>query len=184
MKGGAMTAQIAEPYASALMDLAQGADKVDQFAENARSFLTALEHSTELSDFVENPLLEAAQKKDVLSRICGSDVDPYFLHFLYLLVDRRRIMFLGGILDEFIAQQRKLKNIVLAEVITASELTRGQEDAIADKVKGMTGAASVELKIATDESLIGGVIVKVGSQVLDASIKGQLRRVSMGLLGS
>ena len=67
---------------------------------------------------------------------------------------------------------------------TASELTRDQEDVIADKVKGMANAASVELKITTDETLIGGVIVKVGSQVLDASIKGQLRRVSMGLLGS
>jgi F-type H+-transporting ATPase subunit delta len=184
MKGSAMNAQIVEPYASALMDLAGKIDKVDQFAENARALLTALDDSPEFSEFIANPLLKAEEKKDVLGRICGRDVDECFLNFLYLLTDRRRIIFLAGILEEFIDQQRRLKNIVLAEVTTASELTRDQEDAIADKVKAMTDAASVELKIATDESLIGGVIIKVGSQVLDASLKGQLRRISMGLLGS
>lgn len=184
MKGSAMNAQVVEPYASALMDLAQKVKKVDQFAEDARTLLAALGDSQELSDFVVNPLLKAEEKKSVLGRICGRDVDEYFINFLYLLVDRRRIMFLGGILNEFIAQERRLKNIVLAEVTTASELTRDQEDAIANQVKSMTGAASVELKIATDESLIGGVIIKVGSQVLDASLKGQLRRIGMGLLGS
>jgi F-type H+-transporting ATPase subunit delta len=80
--------------------------------------------------------------------------------------------------------QRKLNNIVLADVVSASALTRSQEDAIADQVKGMTNASSVELNITTDESLIGGVIIKVGSQVFDASLKGQIRRISMGLLGA
>lgn len=184
MKGNAMSSQVAEPYASALMDLAQQTNKVDVFAENARSFLTALGNSPEFSSFIVNPLIKADETKEVLTRICRGDADPYFLNFLLLLVDRRRVAFLAGICEQFLALQRKLNNIVLADVVSASALTRSQEDAIADQVKGMTNASSVELNITTDESLIGGVIIKVGSQVFDASLKGQIRRISMGLLGA
>lgn len=184
MKGSAMSAQVIEPYAEALMELAQTADKVSVFADDARTFLSALKNSEELRSFIANPLLKGEEKKDVLKRICGNDADPYFLHFLLLLVDRRRIAFLEGIFEQFIALQRKLNNVVLATVITASELSRSQEDAIVDQVKQMTGANSVELDISIDDSLIGGVIIKVGSKVFDASLRGQLRRISMGLLGS
>lgn len=184
MKGSAMSAQVVEPYAEALMELAQQADKVSVFADDARTFLSALKNSEELRSFIANPLLKGEEKKDVLQRICANDADPYFLNFLLLLVDRRRIVFLEVIFEQFIALQRKLNNVVLATVVTASELTRSQEDAIADQVKKMTGAASVELEISVDDSLIGGVIIKVGSQVFDASLRGQLRRISMGLLGS
>lgn len=184
MKGSAMSAQVVEPYASALMTLAQDTGKVDAFADNTRTLLTALQESSEFRAFIANPLLKAEEKKAVLQQVCGKDVDPYFLNFLLLLVDRRRIIFLEGICEGFIALQRKLNNIVLAEVTSAQALTRSQEDAIADRVKEMTGASSVELNITTDESLIGGVVIKVGSQILDASLKGQLRRIGMDLLGA
>ncbi|MGB2926702.1 MAG: ATP synthase F1 subunit delta [Limnothrix sp.] len=182
MKGSAMNAQVVEPYASALMELAQGVNKVDDFADNARSLLTALQESEELQAFVVNPLIGSEDKKGVLRSICGRDTDSYFLNFLLLLVDRRRILFLESICEEFVALQRKLNNIVLAEVTTATALTRSQEDAIADRVKDMTDAESVELDITTDADLLGGVIIKVGSQVFDASLRGQLRRIRLDLV--
>jgi F-type H+-transporting ATPase subunit delta len=184
MKGSAVSSKVVEPYAEALMSLAKDTDLVDAFAEDARSFLIALAESEDLRAFLANPLLNGEEKKDVLRRICGRDTNDYFLNFLLLLVDRRRIAFLEGIFERFIALQRKLKNIVLAEVSCATSLSRKQEDAIADQVKSLTGAQSVELEITTDSTLIGGVIIKVGSQVFDASLRGQLRRISMGLLGS
>ena len=184
MKGSAMSAQLVEPYAEALMSLAKDTDKVDSFADYSRSFLTAFKESEEFRSFMANPLLDAEEQKKVLASICGNDVDAYFLNFLYLLVDRRRIAFSEALFERFIALQRELKNIVLAQVTCATELNREQEDAIAEQVKSITGANNVELEITTDASLIGGVIIKVGSQVFDASLKGQLRRIGMGLLGS
>lgn len=180
----AMNAQIVEPYASALMALAQDVDKVDAFAENARSFLIALKETPELQSFIANPILKAENKKSVLQSICGKEIDTYFLNFLFILVDRRRILFLAPICEEFVALQRKLNNIVLAEVTSAAALTRSQEDAIADQVKKMTKADKVELDITTDADLIGGVVIKIGSQVFDASLKGQLRRIGVGLMGT
>jgi F-type H+-transporting ATPase subunit delta len=180
----AMNAQIVEPYASALMALAQDTNKVDVFAENARSFLIALKETPVLESFIANPILKAEDKKTVLQSICGKEIDTNFLNFLFILVDRRRILFLAPICEEFVALQRKLNNIVLAEVTSAAALTRSQEDAIADQVKKMTKADKVELEITTDAELIGGVVIKIGSQIFDASLKGQLRRIGVGLMGT
>ncbi|AFY40492.1 ATP synthase F1 subcomplex delta subunit [[Leptolyngbya] sp. PCC 7376] len=184
MKGSAMSAQLVEPYAEALMSLAKDTGKVDDFADYSRSFLTAFKESEEFRFFIANPLLDAEEQKGVLKSICGKDIDAYFLNFLFLLVDRRRIAFSEALFERFIALQRELKNIVLAQITCATALSREQEDAIAEQVKSITGSNNIELEITTDTSLIGGVIIKVGSQVFDASLRGQIRRISMGLLGT
>jgi F-type H+-transporting ATPase subunit delta len=66
-------------------------------------------------------------------------------------------------------------------VITAVDLSEQQRSQIQDRVKGLTGANSVDLVVTIDPSLLGGVIVKVGSQVIDASLRTQLRRIGMQL---
>lgn len=98
-----------------------------------------------------------------------------------LLVDKRRIMFLETIGQQYLELLRKLNQVVLAEVTSAKELEDEQKQRIVEKVKGMTDANDVELKTSIDPSLIGGVIIKVGSKVIDASLRGQLRRISVSL---
>jgi F-type H+-transporting ATPase subunit delta len=100
---------------------------------------------------------------------------------LKLLVDRRRILFLAGICQQYLAMLRKLNQTVLAEVTSAVELNEDQQQAVKDRVKAMTNANQVELEVKLDNQLIGGVIIKVGSQVIDASLRGQLRRIGMSL---
>jgi F-type H+-transporting ATPase subunit delta len=74
-----------------------------------------------------------------------------------------------------------LTNIVLAEVTSAKELSNEQSESIANKIEELTGAQGVEIKTSIDPDLIGGVTIKVGSRVFDASLRGQLRRVSLSL---
>jgi F-type H+-transporting ATPase subunit delta len=133
---------------------------------------------------LENPLLKAEDKKAVLSRILGRDINPLFHNFLMLLVDRRRIIFLEEIAQKYLEILRKLNNTVLAFVTSATKMSEGQKHAVADKVHQLTGAQSVELKTSVDPDLIGGVIIKVGSQVFDASLRGQLRRIRLNLMGT
>jgi len=87
------------------------------------------------------------------------------------MVDRRRILLFAEICQQYLAILRELNQTVLAEVI--SELTEEQQQAVRDKVIAMTNAARVELDSKLDPDLIGGV-TKVGSQVIDASLRGQL----------
>jgi F-type H+-transporting ATPase subunit delta len=77
---------------------------------------------------------------------------------------------------------RKLNQVVLAEVTSTVELNDSQKEALVQRVKGITKATDVEIQTQIDPSLIGGVIIKIGSQVIDASLRGQLRRIGMSLI--
>jgi len=100
-----------------------------------------------------------------------------------LLVDKRRINLLAEICEKYLAQLRKLNNVVLAEVTSVQQLSQEQLQSVTEKVKEISGATSVELKASIDPTLLGGVIIKVGSQVIDASLKAQLRRLGFSLAG-
>lgn len=172
--------QVVEPYAQALMSVARAQNLTEQFGEDVRSLLNLLQTSEQFRNFLANPFISAEDKKAVIGRV-ASDVNPNMRNFLMLLVDRRRILLLEGICQQYLALLRQLNQTVLAEVISAVELNEAQQQAVRDKVIAMTNARSVELDAKIDRDLIGGVIIKVGSQVVDASIRGQLRRLSLRL---
>jgi F-type H+-transporting ATPase subunit delta len=180
MKGSLSSAKVFEPYASALMAVAQEKNLTEKFGEDVASLLILLETSPELSAFITSPIVKGEDKKAVLKQI-SQGIDPFITSFLMILVDRRRIVFLEGICRHFRTLIRKLNQIVLAEVTSAVELNDGQKQAVIDKVKSITQAREVDLVNKIDQDLIGGVIIKVGSQVIDASLRGQLRRLSISL---
>lgn len=181
MKGSAAMAEVIEPYAEALMSLAKDSNCLEQFGEDALSILEVMAQSEELSGLMLSPVFEANQKKAVLRQIFEGSIQPNMLNFLMLIVDRKRTAFLLGICKRYAELLRDLKQIVLAEVTSAIELDEGQRQSITEKVKSMTGAQSVEIEAKVDSGLIGGVIIKVGSQVVDASLRGQLRRIGVNL---
>lgn len=184
MKGSLVAAEVYEPYAQALMSLAQDNDLVDQFGHEVSQLLELLSESQEFKQFLSNPLIKPEAKKAVIQQVVGDQANPYILNFLMLLVDRRRIGFLEGICKQYQALLRQLKRILLAEVTSATALTDEQRESVRQKIVDMSGGQQVELDVHVDPDLIGGVIIKVGSQVFDASIRGQLRRISLALTGN
>ncbi|BAZ48092.1 ATP synthase F1 subuint delta [Nostoc sp. NIES-4103] len=182
MKSTVETAEIAQPYAQALLSVAQSKNLTEEFGEDARSLLNLLKNSDQLRNFIDNPFIQAENKKAVITQILGGEnANPYLRNFLLLLVDRRRILFLEAILQQYLALLRQLNKTVLAEVTSAVPLSQAQEQAIKEKVIAITNARQVELETKVDSELIGGVIIKVGSQIIDASLRGQLRRLSLRL---
>ncbi|MBV9390147.1 MAG: F0F1 ATP synthase subunit delta [Chroococcidiopsidaceae cyanobacterium CP_BM_ER_R8_30] len=181
MKGSAMNTEVVEPYAQALMSVAQAHNSTEQIGEDIRALLNLLANSKELRNFIVNPVVKPENKKAVLQQVLGESTNPFLRNFLLLLVDRRRVVLLEGICQQYLALLRQLNQTVLAEVISAVELTESQQQAVRDKVTAMTQAERVELETKLDPELIGGVIIKVGSQVVDASLRGQLRRLSLRL---
>lgn len=175
------TSEVAAPYAQALLSIAQSKDSVDEISGNASDLLNLMKESNDLSDFLSNPVASKDAKKGVLQQILKDDVNQQMRHFMLLLVDKGRIYLAEAILKEFQARVRELKKTVLAEVISAVELSDEQKETVRQKVQSMTDAQSVELETSLDPDLIGGVVIKIGSQVLDASIRGQLRRIGLQL---
>ncbi|MEM6611141.1 MAG: ATP synthase F1 subunit delta [Cyanobacteria bacterium P01_C01_bin.72] len=180
MAGTLVNSEISEPYAQALMSLAQQESLTEQFGETFRALESLLAESQEFKDFVLNPVIQNEDKKSVLKQVMG-DANPYLVNFMMLLVDKRRIIFLESIAEQYLNLLRKLNQTVLAEVTSAQALTDEQKGNIVQKVKGIVEARDVELKTKVDSSLIGGVIIKVGSKVIDASLRGQLRRIGVSL---
>ncbi len=181
MKGSAALVQIMEPYAEALMALATSHNMTEQIGNEAIGVQEALESSPELSAFLASPVYAKDQKKAVIRQLFDGKIHAYFLSFLLLLVDKQRIDLTAGICDRYRALLRDLQKAVLAEVTSTVDLNDAQRQSIVEQVKGMTGAESVELKSVLDPELIGGVVIKVGSQVIDASLRGQLRRIGLAL---
>ena len=181
MASNTATAAVSRPYAEALMSIAQSNNVADKFDSDVRSLLNLIKESQPLQNFFANPFISGEDKKGVISKILSDDTNPIFRNFLMLLVDRRRITLVEDIAQEYLAKLRELNQTVLAEVISAVPLTEEQQQTIKEKVKSMTDAREVELDSTIDSDIIGGVIIKVGSQVVDSSLRGQLRRLSLSL---
>jgi F-type H+-transporting ATPase subunit delta len=181
MKGSSLSLEIAEPYAQALMSVAQSNNLTERFGDDLRGLLSLLENSPELKECLTSPVIKENNKKAILERIIGSDAHPYLQNFLKLLIDKRRLVFIEAVCQQYLDLLRKLTNTVLAEVTSATELNQEQRNAVTEKVKSLTAARAVELKTSVNTDLIGGVVIKVGSQIFDASLRGQLRRISLSL---
>ncbi len=173
--------EIVEPYAAALMSLAKSKDLTERFAEDVRGLINIMDESPELKQLMGNPVIKPEDKKAVLQRMVGDQLDPYMRNFLMLLIDRGRIIFLEQIGKQYLALLRELNQTVLAEVTSTVELNEDQKNTVRERVKSMTGAREVEIETKIDPSLLGGVIIKIGSQIIDSSLQGQLRRIGISL---
>jgi len=163
------------------MSVAQTNNLSDRFGDDVAFVRALLNESSELRQLLANPLIKADVKKGVLRQLTTETVHPLVLNFLLLLVDRGRVLFLDGVCQQYQTLLRQLRQTVLAEVTSAAELSDSQKDTVRQKVIELVGARQVELESFVDTDLIGGVIIKVGSQVIDASLRGQLRRIGLRL---
>lgn len=178
---GTMAQQVSDPYAEAILSLGIGRHCLSRFGEDIRFLLSVLEATPELKQFLANPIFKRDAKKLLLDQNFANQVDPTLMNLLKLLVDRRRALFLESVCQRFLELQRKVEKIALVEVTSVTELTEVQRQLIEEKVKQLQAVNGVELQSRLDPSLIGGIIIKSGSQVIDLSLRGQLRRMALQL---
>jgi F-type H+-transporting ATPase subunit delta len=168
---------VATRYAKALADVVTaGASPLRPEAAVAelRAFDAALQSSAELQNALMSPAVAASRKRAVVGRIADIlHLSPISRNFLYVLIDRRRIASLAAIIHslEVIVDERL--GFARAEVAAAGELTEAQRNALNTELERLTGKR-LRMRFAVDESLIGGVVARIGSTVYDGSVRGQL----------
>jgi F-type H+-transporting ATPase subunit delta len=172
---------IASPYADALLQVAEEREEADLVAEQAKQVLHLWQESSELRDTMASPVIEPEVKKGALVALFTDQVSPAFLNLLKLMADRQRIAFLDAVLERFLALYRQQRGIALASVTSATPLSEDQQASLRAKVKAVAGTESVEFNLSVDPALIGGFVVSLGSQVIDASLAGQVRRLGLTL---
>lgn len=172
---------IANPYADALLQVTEARGETDVVAAQAKDVLAIWQGSQELQDAMASPVLEPEAKRDVAVALFADQLAPSFLNLLKLLADRQRIVFLDAVLIRYLDLYRELRSITLARVVSAQPLSADQQTLLNQKVKAIAGSDAVEFDLQVDPSLIGGFIVSMGSQVIDASLSGQVRRLGLAL---
>jgi|WetSurMetagenome_2_1015567.scaffolds.fasta_scaffold444149_1 F-type H+-transporting ATPase subunit delta len=175
---------VANQYAKALLESISKA-KVEVRAEVALAQLEAfeevLEESPELRSILRSPAVSHEEKQKVIGRI-GSllGVHGYVKNFLYIVTRHRRLGILGEIKARFQALLDEREGLVRAHVASPYPLSAAQKSAIESELAKVTGQ-EVRCGYGTDESLIGGVAVRVGSKVFDGSLRGQMESLQRRL---
>lgn len=172
---------IATPYAEALLQVVESRQETDTVAEQAREILALWNESSDLRSAMASPVLEPAAKKGALLTLFKDQLSPSLENLLKLLADRQRVAVLDAVLNRFLELYRELRNVTLARVSSATPLSAEQQEQLNAKVKAIAGSDAVEFQLTVDPDLIGGFVVSMGSQVIDASLAGQVRRLGLAL---
>ena len=167
-------------YARALFQSAKEADGLARVHEDMTDFVAAVEQVPELAALLENPEVDRAAKSGVLEELLA-DADELTRSFLLLLVEKGRIAEVREIareLDSLVAaEERRLE----VELTTAVELSEDEAQEIVAQIERAAGR-KVEAVRRVDPDLIGGVVLQVGSQRVDASVRGRFDRLRRDLL--
>jgi F-type H+-transporting ATPase subunit delta len=178
-----VVSKVAEPYAEALLSLAQANDNLKETTNDMNIVSQFLTNSSDLKKFLANPLITKEAKKNVVKDILGEQVDGNTLKFLLLLVDRNRIALVDEVAQKFLELSYKQESIEVAKVISSVQLSAQQQQNLAEKLKKITGAKQIKLALKVDPKLIAGFSIEIGSKFIDTSIRAQLKKIS-NILGA
>jgi F-type H+-transporting ATPase subunit delta len=167
--------EIAEVYARALFEAARDDGVLDRVHDELGQFADALDEDRNLQVFLFSPYFSSEEKKDGVRRIV-SDADERLLNFLELLAERHRMPVLFRIrrlFDSLWAEENKLLPVT---VTSATELDQGLVEEIGKRIEEQTGRR-VELSSNVDPDVLGGLVVRVGNMVLDATVRNRLEQL-------
>jgi F-type H+-transporting ATPase subunit delta len=167
--------EIAEVYARALFEAAKDEGVLDRVHDEVGQFADALDDNRDLQVFLFSPYFSSEEKKKGIRRIV-SDADERLLNFLELLAERHRMPALfriRRIFQDLWAEEHKLLPVI---VTSATELDGGLVDEIGKRIEEQTGR-QVELSSTVDPEVLGGLMVRVGNMVLDATVRNRLEQL-------
>ena len=167
--------EIAAVYARSLFEVAQEQSKLDSVREQIGAFADALNASRELQTFFFSPYFSTAEKADGLDRAV-SGADPIVVNFLKLLIENHRmpvIFRVRRVVDELWRKENKLLPVTVTSAVELDQATVSQ---IGDRIAEQTGR-KVELSAIVEPDILGGLVVRVGNSILDASIRNRLEQL-------
>ncbi len=173
--------QIARPYASALFDLADSENQLASVETSLSDVSRLIGESDDFSRFLRSPVITADAKASALDAVLAkANTNGLVANFLRLVAKNGRLFALDQIIAGFRELAAAARGEVTADVTSATPLSGEQVSALADTLKAKIGK-SVTLNQYVDSSLIGGLQVKVGSQMIDSSIKTKLAAMKIAM---
>jgi F-type H+-transporting ATPase subunit delta len=174
---------VARRYARALFDLAQEQNLVDQVERELDLVLHAAAGSKELQMLLELRTISAEVKHAALDKAFGGKLSTLTLNFLHVLIAKRREAILADVKNEFVALANQARGIIEVEVRSARPLDSDVLAALQNKLAARFGK-QVQMHTRVEPELIGGLVVRVGDQLLDGSVKTRLQRLKSRLVAA
>jgi F-type H+-transporting ATPase subunit delta len=179
-----IVAAVAKRYADALADVVTtrgSAVRAQDVLAEVRAFEATLRSSADLYNALTSPAIPLSRKKAVVARIADDlQISRITRNFLFVLIDHRRVPALAEILQTFEVVLDERLGFVRAEVASPRELNNDQRASLNATLERLTGKR-IRMRFTIDESLIGGVVARIGSTVYDGSVRGQLQSLERRL---
>jgi F-type H+-transporting ATPase subunit delta len=169
----------ARPYANAVYDLAHESSELDSWSD-ALANLAAVVNDAQISKLLDAPESGKNQKGELIIQVLGDKLNEQQQNLVKLMAENGRLKLMPDVLEQFEVARAKAENKVEAEVISAFELTAKQTSELVNTLKNKLGC-EVTLTTTIDKSLIGGVVIKAGDTIIDASMKSQLNSLALSL---
>ena len=170
-------------YALALLELADEDKALDQVADDLRAVQRMIGESEDLRRLIRSPLFSREQQAAALAAILErTEIGATTRRFVQVLAGNRRLFILPQIIDTYLAELARRRGEVTAHVTSAVELSEAQRTTLVEALKSTVGG-KVKVDVKVDRSLIGGLIVKVGSRMIDSSLRTKLQRLQLVMKG-
>ena len=180
---GGIQASLAGRYASALFGLARDERQIDAVSRSLDSLISALAESADLKELVASPLVGREQSGQAFAALGPAlGLDPLTTNFLGVVARNGRKRELPAIVRMFRRLAADHRGEVSAEVISAHPLKDDQIDALKTQLRARAGR-EVAVETEVDPAILGGLVVKLGSQMIDASIRTKLNRLATAMKG-
>ena len=167
----------AERYSLALFELSEEKNILNQIEEQSLSILNLINQSRDFFNIIKDPTISQDDLSKVVNKLAENNgFDDLFKNFLNFLIQKRRFFFIERILKSFIEICSKKRGELIAELKSAKKLSSDEIKKITDELS-MNFSSKIKLNYKYDESLIGGLVVQVGSTMVDSSIKNKLQQI-------
>ena len=174
---------LSERYAKALFELADDRKALDEVAGDLRALRTLMDESADFRRLIRSPVLSRAEQAKAVAAVAEkAGFSQLTRNFLGVVARNRRLFVLPGVITGYLSTLATRRGEVTAEVTAAKPLTPAQTEAVNEQLRKAVGRkVAVDLRI--DPGLLGGLIVKVGSRMVDASLRSKLSRLQLAMKG-
>ena len=170
-------------YASALLDLADDGKALDQVADDLKTLRSLIDESSDLRRLLGSPVFTRdEQRKAMTALMQKAEVSELTRRFVLVVAENHRLFALPAMIEGYLSELARRRGEITAEVTSARSLSDGQQNALLEALRKTVGD-KVQLDLTVDPALIGGLIVKVGSRMVDSSLRSKLQRLQLAMKG-
>ncbi len=175
------TELIAQQYSQALIDLVQeGKLSYEQISSDLAKIKEVLDTSKDLDEFLLNPIISIEDKKEVIIKVFNEDINPLISNFLKVLIDKNRFDTFRQVITEYNIELDKINNISRVQVVSAVTMNDETKGRLTETLSRKLGK-QVVLETEVDENIIAGLLVKIGDNIIDMSLRHKLEELGKAI---